>query len=291
MSTGFGNSALYAACRVNATHFYEPGNQTSRGTGTGFLVGMESSGHAALVTNRHIVDLPWAKPSYDGAQITELIVDAWYGPEPEKMVLTLDFTKISYHPDDSVDIAAIDVSEAVTKVDFPSISHVEIDPAENAAAVELHYNIPQSLLATEEHFDSQIEVGEMTFLPGYPEWYDKKGGRPILRTGTIVSDPRHDYRRLEGEPTRTDGNYQMLFDAFSTSGNSGSPVFVGQRGINVGPGLSYDGAYRPPLVIGINAGHYDSKFEDPDGMWRMHHAGLSRMYKSTAIAELLKALQ
>ncbi|WP_216896135.1 serine protease [Nocardia alni] len=288
MITGFGNQALYAACRIQTTHYYEPGDKNNLGSGTGFLVGMENGRHA-LVTNRHVVDRPWEDSKYDGTTLAEFTIDAWYGPGPEKMVLTLDPSKVCYHPDQSVDIAAIDMS-ATIKADFPNIEHVEINAAGDTAALELHYNIHHSMLATEEQFATQIDTGEIAFFPGYPEWYDRKGGRPILRTGAILSDPRHDYRRHEGEPSHADGNHQILFEAFSTSGNSGSPVFVGQRGINVGPGLSYSDGFRPPLLIGINAGHYKGKFKGNDGQSYTYHAGLSRMYKATAITALLQEL-
>ena len=104
-----------------------------------------------------------------------------------------------------------------------------------------------------------------------------------MRTGAIVSDPQFDYRYTPGPPTATDGNRQIIFDAFSTSGNSGSPVFVAQRGINAGPGFTYEGTYHPALLIGINAGHYN----DPT---HGYHAGLSRMFKISAILELLQSL-
>jgi hypothetical protein len=37
---------------------------------------------------------------------------------------------------------------------------------------------------------------------------------------------KFDYRYTDGPPTPDDGNQQIIFDAFSTSGNSGSPVFL-----------------------------------------------------------------
>ena len=116
----------------------------------------------------------------------------------------------------------------------------------------------------------------------------------------ISSDPQTNYRHGQGEPTNLDGNQQVLFDAFSTSGNSGSPVFVAQRGLpplqlqaKVGQGdtppiptatLNF-APYHQPFLVGINAGH----FNDPDSAQPNDHAGLSRMHKLSAIMEILRA--
>lgn len=136
-------------------------------------------------------------------------------------------------------------------------------------------------MANEEDFAEHLDVGEAVVFPGFPEWYDRNGERPILRTGTIVSDPRFDYR-MNAEPPRIgDGNDQMAFEAFSLSGNSGSPVFVLQRGMRPGNGLIYDGKAHSLMLVGINAGHMRHAGE---------HSGLSYLYKSTAILQLLEML-
>jgi hypothetical protein len=117
----------------------------------------------------------------------------------------------------------------------------------------------------------------------------------------IASDPQTEYRRLEGDPTIKDGNRQVLFDAFSTSGNSGSPVFVAQRGLaplpihltNSEGKFSPDGpaaqlkvtGYHRSFLIGINAGH----IKDLDSGRDNDHAGLSRMHKLSAITDILRA--
>jgi hypothetical protein len=107
------------------------------------------------------------------------------------------------------------------------------------------------------------------------------------------------YRLTEGDPTRTDGNQQVLFDAFSTKGNSGSPVFVAQQGLapidlslppliqGTPPSqgkLTFTG-YRRSFLIGINNGHHD----DPDSPRVNDHAGLSRMHKLSAILNILRS--
>ncbi len=114
----------------------------------------------------------------------------------------------------------------------------------------------------------------------------------------IASDPQRDYRQRAGETTNHDGNQQVLFDAFSTSGNSGSPVFVAQRGLapitlqmKIGQEVSPQQGkleftdYHQSFLVGINAGH----FNDTDSERPNDHAGLSRMHRLSAIMEILRA--
>ena len=144
----------------------------------------------------------------------------------------------------------------------------------------------------------QLQPGEFVSFPGYPIWYDRLQIRPVLRSGFIANDPQTDYRVSEGEPRPGDGNQQVLFDAFSTSGSSGSPVFVAQQ--SLGPiDLSLPLVQgRPPLqtklaflnyrrsfLIGINMGH----FSRPQSVRSNDHAGLSRMHKLSAVMDVLRA--
>lgn len=146
----------------------------------------------------------------------------------------------------------------------------------------------------------QLQPGEFVSFPGYPTWYDRLQIRPVLRSGVLASDPQTDYRADCGDPRPGDGNQQALFDAFSTSGNSGSPVYVAQQGLPpIDLTLSLiqgkppvqtkllSSNYRRSFLIGINMGHYD----DPDSNRPKDHAGLSRMHKLSAILAILRANQ
>lgn len=144
----------------------------------------------------------------------------------------------------------------------------------------------------------QIGPGEFVTFPGYPIWHDKSQKRPVMRSGLIASDPQTDYRSDVGEMTRIDSSHQVLFDAFSTSGNSGSPVFVAQRGlppidihVPIGDSDAYiqgqiaQRDYHRSFLIGINASHYNAT-----GIPRPNeHAGLSRMHKLSVIMDILRA--
>lgn len=135
------------------------------------------------------------------------------------------------------------------------------------------------LTASEQYWDV-LDVGEMAFFPGFPAWYDKSQRRPVMRSGAIMSDPQTDIRVFEGEPKPGDGNRQMLFEAFSTDGNSGSPVYVAQRDLNLDPTLQYQGVYHPLIFAGINAGHLDDA--------QQKHVGVSRMYKVSVVLDVLR---
>ncbi|MGW5376460.1 hypothetical protein ACWESM_13525 [Nocardia sp. NPDC003999] len=283
MITGIKTSHLYAACRVRTVHHYEPGGTDNSGSATGFVV-MFAPGRFALITNRHVVDLPWSDSKFDGTKLTGLVAEIWTGDVAgalERVHVILDPSGVRSHPDPSVDVAAIELV----------MSDMQIRDNDGALKPDT-FNLTVfggftlDYFATEEDFASLIDVGEMLFFPGYPEWYDRNGERPIMRTGAIVSDPRYGYRRTTGPVSSKDGNHQILFDAFSTSGNSGSPVFVAQRGFVPGGDITTPNS-RPHRFIGINAGHFENY---GDNSSRMHHVGLSRMFKATAIADLVTRL-
>ena len=112
-------------------------------------------------------------------------------------------------------------------------------------------------------------------FPGYPPWYDRLSSRPILRTGTISSDPRFDYSHS--------GSYDgecIAYEAFSFGGSSGSPVFTLQKGPRPGEGISFPG-FRDVMMIGINAGHLKGDHDT--------HSGISYLYKSSAILDIIDA--
>lgn len=117
-----------------------------------------------------------------------------------------------------------------------------------------------------------MTVCDFVAFPGFPEIHDQVKHRPILRMGTIASDPRYQYI-----VDRDDGEY-VIYEAMSTPGNSGSPVFAVPKGIKEINGLPVNG-FRDFALIGINAGH----FRLPSG----DHQGLSYFYKSTEIIALI----
>jgi hypothetical protein len=95
-------------------------------------------------------------------------------------------------------------------------------------------------------------------------------------------DSAHGAACTDDLPNPYDGNRQILFEAFSSDGNSGSPVFVTQQGLDSKPGFKYYGVYHPLFLAGINAGLIEVKepIETKDGAIIQNRVGLSRMYKA-----------
>jgi hypothetical protein len=78
MDTGFEARHLYAACKLTFTHYFEPGDQSSEVSGTGFVVGFpDGDTRFGLVTNRHLVDRPWSDSKYNGAVLKSVHIEMW----------------------------------------------------------------------------------------------------------------------------------------------------------------------------------------------------------------------
>lgn len=283
MDTGFSTNQLYTACRLTITHHYaDIDHECKPGFGTGFLVGFPSpDNRLGLVTNRHLTDLPW-QGKYEGTTI-KLVKLEWWQSNELRLEHTITDAAPRYHDDPSIDIAVIPVASKpnapieITATFYGDVAKW-IAEADTDTLMFKHALSWEYLMECETLWP-QLQPGEFVSFPGYPIWYDRLQIRPVLRSGVLASDPQTDYRLYEGDPKPGDGNQQVLFDAFSTSGNSGSPVYVAQQGL---PAFSN---YRRSFLIGINMGHYD----DPESERPKDHAGLSRMHKLSAILDILRA--
>ncbi|SEA87426.1 MULTISPECIES: helix-turn-helix domain-containing protein [unclassified Mycobacterium] len=302
MDTGFGVKQLYSACRLTMTHHYpDIEHECKPLTGTGFLVEFPTpDNRIGLVTNRHLTDAPFHKPSYKGTTIKSIKVQWWQSKQLRLEHIITD-PKPLYHSDPLIDVAVVPIvgtKDSPISIEGSLYADVEEFVA-NADTDTLMFNHAHDwdYLMQCEKLWPQLEPGEFVTFPGYPTWYDRLQIRPVLRSGVIASDPQTDYRYGKGEPTNTDSHHQVLFDAFSTNGNSGSPVYVAQRGlppidmqfpaIAGRPGyrgqLTYNN-YRRSFLIGINASHYN----DTDSPRPNDHAGLSRMHKLSVILDILR---
>ena len=302
MDTGFEKWHLYTACKLAFTHYYEPGDTRTNTFGTGFLTQFPpGDSRIAIVTNRHLTDLPWARPECDGAVLESVEIEFW---QSESFRLKYKTEKVAplFHEDKSIDVSVVPIGPAfedATEVTlYDSIDKFMPNPS--VPDVLFKHAMSWDYLLKCEEMWPDITPGEFVVFPGYPKWFDKLQSRPVFRSGMIASDPQRDYRQREGDTTNFDGNQQVLFDAFSTSGNSGSPVFVAQKGMppidlrmklggnDSGPGqaakLEFQ-PYRRSFLVGINAGH----FNDTDSERPNDHAGLSRMHKLGAVMEILRA--
>jgi hypothetical protein len=123
----------------------------------------------------------------------------------------------------------------------------------------------------------RINPGDDVAFPTYPELYDLNGARPILRKGTVASDPINNYEAAGQQSGR-----RIAYEAHSTKGSSGSPVFAIVNAAEAGT------PSKPEVVlIGINTGHLVG--EDP--RIGAIHAGLSYAYKAPCIYESIVQIQ
>ena len=148
--------------------------------------------------------------------------------------------------------------------------------------LQLEYTIPTSFLADSPVFHNPNTcVGDFVSFPGFPEWFDKTNYRPILRSGTLSSDPRYSYKGTGNLPS---GDL-MAYEAFSYGGSSGSPVFALQKGFRINAKASNN--FRDLHLIGINCGHLkieNSEIRSEVGL----HSGISYFLKAPIIIDELK---
>ena len=264
MYHGLKNEFLYSAYQL-ASIFKNDSGALIECTGTGFWVQIDESS-SILVTNRHVVDLEYKDSEYVGFRLWKLIVsgkamDKASGLPDIPLSFEVIQSRMRFSQSPKNDIACLDMLRVSTHDGFakPTIS----------------YSIPRSFLATREDFKSKFSVCDFVAFPGFPEWHDKRQQRPILRTGTVSSDPRYDY-----SSSLDDEGEVVAYEAFSYGGSSGSPVFAVQKGPKPGMGIDFPG-YRELKLIGINGGHLYIG-EDDKG-----HSGISFMYKACAILDVI----
>jgi hypothetical protein len=251
---------LYSAYRIDVAHASASGN-TMTISGTAFYVRREKE--LFLVTNRHNLDAPMKNIKYAGFKPTGFNLSGYF--DGEHLVATLAEQEISigFTENDQEDVAAIHITGAPFLVNKPK----------NMIATFIEHEA----LATSDEL-SKLDICDMVALPGYPDFFDRNGDRPIVRMGTVASDPISDYQDLGMKPAR-----RIAYEAFSSAGSSGSPVFALAKGWKAGVGLS-GGYFREMRLIGVNAGHLRGR----DDM-NSSHAGISYCFKSTCILDAMNA--
>ncbi|MCT7661013.1 helix-turn-helix domain-containing protein [Mycobacterium deserti] len=301
MDTGFSARQLYSACRLEATHYFpDDGSHCCDLKGTGFIVGFPTGDdRMGLVTNRHIADAVFYNEVDNRGSKIQSIKIQWWQSTQLRCEYVIANPEPLYHPDPLLDVAVIPVASKPGEF-LEATGEIYGDMAkfmaENSPTeITLNHAIGWEMLVECERLWPRIQPGDFVVFPGYPQWYDQLQIRPVMRSGLIASDPQTDYRSDKGAPTKEDSSHQVLFDAFSTAGNSGSPVYVAQRGMKMllptGDGktaaqmISSD--YHQSFLIGINASH----FNDTGIPRRNEHAGLSRMHKLSVIMDILRANQ
>ncbi|KGO90566.1 trypsin-like peptidase domain-containing protein [Flavobacterium suncheonense] len=267
MNHGFKNDYLCAASRIEA-YFKDDIGSEKAVSGTAFFVKSEE-GSTNLITNRHVIDLDYKQRTakYKNFKLVKLIVynkekDPQTGlPTDDNELLIGNIDQFIYSDNYMNDVACLKNVQAASL---------------NGKEPKASFSINLKDIADQTRLMEKITVCDFVAFPGFPDWYDKKNNLPILRTGTIASDPRFDYS-YSGE----DEGQVIAYEAFSFGGSSGSPVFAIQKGIKVEAPL-FGGGFREIMLVGINAGHIPVK----DSV--NSHSGISFFYKSSIIFELLK---
>lgn len=272
MNHGFSNDFLCAASKITSFFQSDDGSEI-RLSGTGFFV-QNSKKDIFFITNRHITDIAYHQLDvlkYKNHKLTKVSIESKIKDKETGLpntdiciVINFETNKFVYDNEEN-DVAALKISASDLLIEFSKDKGIRID-----------YPIPYEMIADQNRIDNKLNVCDFVVFPGFPDWYDKKNNLPIMRTGTIASDPRFDYSYQSGQKN-VRGNV-IAYEAFSFGGSSGSPVFAAQKGIKTGPSLT-GGDYREGMLIGINAGHLN----DVKG-----HSGISYFYKSTVILKLIE---
>lgn len=251
---------LYAAYRIQVTHLSAAGGEIVI-SGTAFYIKRENQ--MFLVTNRHNLDAVMKNGKYAGYRPRYLTLSGYFNDEHLTAEVAEQEISIAFCDNTEEDVAAINV----TNTGFM------VDKQKEMTATYFDF----SSLADDDNL-STLDICDLVVLPGYPAYFDRNGDRPIARMGTIASDPSSDYRDADMLPAR-----RIAYEAFSSAGSSGSPVFALAKGWKAGIGLS-GGYFRDSRLIGINAGHLPARDETRG------HSGISYCFKSTCIVEVINRL-
>lgn len=259
MHHGLSNIYMYAVSRIIVR--ISNGISESILSGTGFFVKKDNG--VFLITNRHIIQPEWSDVKYQGYKLVSVSFDCRSYNDSTKTVET-----------ENIPIKSFEVKYADNnKDDIACITNIATNNNPQKVPICMEY----SMLANSEHFEKDFCICDQVAVIGFPVVYDHKNNMPVLRSGVISTDPRLDYS-FDGN----DNGHILGYEAFSTNGNSGSPVFAIQKGFKLGAGLrAPDGFYRPVMLIGINAG---SILSQPEGI----HQQMSYMFKSDQIIKLIE---
>ena len=199
----FNHNAAYTAVRVQIEVPDEHENRVSAGTGFFYLANFTTNDGVArsnllLISNKHVLC------DGNGAMTVRLNKKKQDGtPDYGRAIkFTYPGFGVSYfaHPDESVDLASVDVSQ-FTHTDA-YIGH-----------------ITENFLAPIDY--EKVALGNDVLFVGYPnDRYDIVNNLPLVRKGTLASMPNIDFN----------GRGELVIDAQVFPGSSGSPVFVNWDG-------------------------------------------------------------
>jgi hypothetical protein len=243
---------IYCSYKVTVQFADDLGNNKSC-RGTGFFVATADN-KVAFITNRHVLDAGYKKPLTDKSM--RLIKHNILGKtrQGDTYELLVDPNQAPVFP--------LNYADDIACIVDPRCSSTPPN-----ADIFHHFGI--EALADEHLFSDGLYPGEQVFYAGFPDPHDKLAQRPLLRSGTVASDPKYPYSN-----TGEDEGARVAYEAFSSGGASGSPVWAAARSFKDYPGS------RTGAVVGVNAGHIEGSFGA--------HSGISFFYKSSIVLQLLR---
>lgn len=242
------NNFLYSGYRIDTV--FSDSVKNLNGSATGFILEI-GNGIPFIITNRHVIDLDYYKATskYKDFKLSKISLTSRRQDDTEYTIYLNPDTDIYFHDNYQNDVVVI---RPMSRIDEKNT---------------FHYHFTLELIATKEIFNSILPFDIVCFS-GFPSTHDKLMGRPILRTGTIASDPKFNYSW-----DKTEHGDCIAYEGFSSEGASGSPIFAPPRGMSGIPN-SRDG-----FLIGVNAGHIPENFG---------HSGIWFFYKSTVVLEIIE---
>jgi hypothetical protein len=188
LSSSLPKELLYSAYRLWAKHL-APDGTSKEAFGTCFYV--KADDDIFLVTNRHNFSLKYADQKYVGYQISELMIAGYFGIDQYAECNFVNQAVAYCLPEnDAEDVVVFNV----TNVPFHFRRKRKDGEDETTRTASLSpITIGAEMLATDADL-KRANPGDRIAFPSYPALYDLNGMRPIMRTGTIASDPESNYQ-------------------------------------------------------------------------------------------------
>lgn len=213
----------------STTALIETNNGAGRSRGTGFMFALQMKHDEIaplLVTNKHVLE--------DTKELTIKLSLSSPTDHTQKIGIAKYTLKegvnsiIFQHPDRDIDLAAINIAALLQNL-------TDTGYAGHGTMFSEHD------LVRSEDLDS-LEQAETVVMVGYPTGLsDEKHNLPIVRQGSIASDPRIDF----------DGRRHFVIDCACFPGSSGSPVVLKEKQFfNVDKGIATI-SRRPNKLIGV----------------------------------------
>lgn len=133
--------------------------------------------------------------------------------------------------------------------------------------------------------EPELSIAEGIYFVGYPDnRFDESNNLPLVRTGIIASDPKHDFNGIP----------EFVIDAQVFPGSSGSPVYIDLTFENIRNGQIALGARNLKLLGVVSAtmirNNILTAINTSTSMGTQEVLGLGIVFKATEIKRLIDSL-